>query len=301
MAFALAPAAAVASAQQVQIAAPGTQPANPTADPAPAAPPAGSVSGMGDVNIYPKRVVIDSRTRIGSIGLFNRSAAPGEYEIGIGDMLMTPDGHLTAIADVHDEAAKARLKSAASLVRWSPHRVSLAGNEAQTVRLMVHVPPDLPAGEYRAHVTVVSVNADTNGLSIEDAAGAKKAEGIGVRIVPRFGISIPVIVRIGDTTLEAGVRDLAIKDRTLALTLMRSGTRSAFGDIAVTAPGFKGPIAQIKGVGVYTEVDQRHVELPIDPKVDAKVFARGAKLTVTYTDDDAAPGKVLARQDFVVP
>ena len=34
---------------------------------------------------------------------------------------------------------------------------------------------------------------------------------------------------------------------------------------------------------------------------DPALTARGAKLTVTYTDDDFAPGKILARQDFIVP
>ena len=65
--------------------------------------------------------------------------------------------------------------------------------------------------------------------------------------------------------------------------------------------GAKKPVAEIKGVGVYTEINQRAVQIPIDPATDARLLARGAKLTVTYTDDDVAPGKVLARQEFAVP
>ena len=68
----------------------------------------------------------------------------------------------------------------------------------------------------------------------------------------------------------------------------------------VTAPGQRTPVAEIKGIGVYTEVASRKVQIPVNPKADPKLVAHGAKLTVTYTDDDVSPGKVLTRQDFTV-
>lgn len=272
---------------------------------APAAPPAGSVGGMGDVNIYPKRVVIDDRNRLASIGLYNRSTSPGDYDIGVGDKLMTPDGRLVDLDTVTDPAARARVRSAIPLLRWSPHRVSLAGSEAQTVRVMVRIPPDLAPGEYRSHFAIVSAPPVADSLSIDAATGAPPAGGIGVRIVPRFGISIPVIVRVGETTLTVGLKDLTVgqgpSGRTVNLTILRSGTRSAFGDIRVTAPGSKEPVAEVMGVGVYTEVTSRAVQVPVNPKADPRLLARGSRLTVTYSDDDSAPGKVLVRQDFIVP
>ena len=57
----------------------------------------------------------------------------------------------------------------------------------------------------------------------------------------------------------------------------------------------------LRGVGVYTEIDAREVTVPIDPKADPKTYAAGTKLTITYTDDDVSPGKVLAKQEFIVP
>lgn len=279
------------------------------AQPAPAAaagqPPAGAVGGMGDVNIYPKRIVIDDRHRLGTLGLYNRSTSAGEYDISLTDKLMTPDGNLTELASVTDPAARARVRSAAALLRWSPRRASLGGSEAQTVHVMVRIPPDLPGGEYRSHFAIVSVPPVADGLSIDDAAGAAPDQGIGVRIVPRFGISIPVIVRVGPTTLSAGLTGLSLaagpQGKTIRLTITRSGTRSAFGDITVTAPGTKAPVAEVLGVGVYTEVTERQVQIPVNPKADPRLYAPGARLTVTYTDDDAEPGKILARQEFIVP
>jgi len=282
---------------------PGAEDAVP--GPKPAAVPAGAVSGMGDINLYPKRIVIDDHDRVGSIGLYNRANAAGDYDLTLTELVMDEDGRLTDVASVTDPAAKARLHSAKDFLRWSPHRVTLPPNEAQMVRIIAHAPPDLPPGEYRAHFNAVAVPPIDQGLSIQQAAGDTRAAGIGVRIVPRFGISIPVVVRIGETTLTVGLTNPTVTGtgtaRTIGVTVTRQGTRSAFGDITVTAAGVKAPVAQVRGVGVYTEIDRRIVRLSIDPKAPPEATAPGAHLTITYTDDDAAPGKVLARADFTVP
>ena len=272
---------------------------------APGQAPAGSVGGMGDINLYPKRLVLTDRDRTASIGLYNRAAATGDYDITLGDMMMTADGRLVDLASVTDPALKARVQTASGMLKWSPHRVTLPANEAQMVRIMAHVPPGLAPGEYRTHFSAVAVPPESGDLSIEQAAGAASQNSVGVQIVPRFGISIPVILRVGETTLTVGLEGLKVArpagGPVFALQITRSGTRSAFGDILVTAAGVKKPIGEIRGIGVYTEIAQRNVQVPIDPKVDPRSYASGAKLTVTYIDDDFAPGKTLARQDFIVP
>ncbi len=267
--------------------------------------PTGAVGGMGDVNIYPKRIVIDDRRRLGTLGLYNRSTSPGDYDITLADRLMTPAGQLLDLDAVTDPELRARSRSAAGMLRWSPRRAALGGSEAQTVHVMARIAPDTAPGEYRSHFMILSVPPEGEGLSIDQAAGAAPADGIGVRIVPRFGISIPVIVRVGPTTLNVGIAGLAMIDgpqgRSLRLQLTREGTRSAFGDIAVTVPGTKTTVAEVMGVGVYTEVNGREVILPLNPKADPRSYARGSRLTVTFTDDDAEPGKVLTRQELTVP
>jgi hypothetical protein len=262
---------------------------------------------MGDINLFPKRVVIDERTRIASVGLYNRAAAAGEYEITVSDMAMQRDGRLVELASVQDAAARDAVHTASGFLRWSPRHVALPASEAQMVRIMARVPPDLPPGEYRSHFTVVSVPPETGGTSIDEAAGGDTGNGgIGVRIVPRFGISIPVIVRVGETTLTAGLKDMKLNAQpgsptALALTVTREGTRSAFGDIVITAPGAKKPVAEIKGIGVYTEIAERAVQVLIDPATEPRFLAKGTRWTVSYIDDDVSPGKVLARQEFIVP
>lgn len=268
--------------------------------------PKGSVGGMGDVNIYPKRIVINERQRIATVGLFNRTSNTGDYEINVTDMIMTAEGRVVDLSSVTDPAARQRIKAASTMVRWSPRRVTLGAFEAQTIRLMARVPPETPPGEYRTHFSAIVIPPAGAGTTIEQAAGQGGGKSISVSLVPRFGISIPVIVRIGQTTLTVGMRDIGIVvlpsgGKALQLTLLREGTRSAFGDIAIRAPGAKKPIAEIKGIGIYPEVDSRTVQVPLDAAVDPRLYARGAKLTVSYTDDDFAPGSNLARQEFTVP
>ena len=270
--------------------------------------PTGAVGGMGDINLYPKRVVIDDRNRVASVGIYNKTANTGDYDITISDMMMATDGRLIDLTMVKpDDPARARVKAASELVRWSPHHFTLPGNESQMIRIMARVSPDLPPGEYRTHFSAIAVPPGDDGLTIDEAAkGQQSSSGIGVKITPRFGISIPVIIRVGETTLTSGLKDLAVTSvsggqKLLRLTITRSGTRSSFGDITVTAPGAAKPVALIRGVGVYTEVDERTVSVPVDPAIEPRFTASGAHLTVSYVDDDYAPGKTLAKQDFIVP
>lgn len=274
----------------------------------PAAPPvpAGSVGGLGDINLFPKRVVLDSRTRVVSIGLFNKTANTGDYDIKISDRMMTEDGQLVDLASVADPAIKARVMTASAFLRWSPRKVTLRGNESQTVRVMARITPDLPPGEYRSHFQAIAIPPGTEGgTSIEQAKG-QPVSGIAVRITPRFGISIPVIVRVGATTLTAGLKDLRLAtsadgEPALRFTITRAGNRSAFGNISITAPGAKKPLVELKGIGVYPEIAERHVVAEIDPTALNAPLRPGTKLTVSYIDDDFAPGKTLARQEFIVP
>lgn len=270
--------------------------------------PDGSVGGMGDINIYPRRIVMDQRQRVASVGLYNKMPFEGEYEISVTNMIMTDRGQIIPFSNLPDNVDASQVKTASDMLRWSPRRVLLLGSEAQTVRIMARPPADLPDGEYRAHFTVVSVPSDINdGFSIDDAIGGENqaAGNVGVTIRPRFGISIPVIVRVGSTTLEVGLADFSISrgdgGPQVSLTISRSGTRSAYGDLIITAPGQEAPLVVARGIGVYPEIDARKVQLAINPEFDISRLTSGMTVTATFVDDDVAPGDTLARQTFVVP
>ncbi|WP_341710766.1 hypothetical protein [Erythrobacter sp.] len=268
-------------------------------------PPSGSVSGFGDVNLFPKRVVINGARDIANVGLYNKTNETGDYEIKIVDMAMRPNGDIIAFDNGLDEQTKARVKVASSMLRYSPRRVTLRGSESQIVRILARADANLPAGEYRSHFTVTSL-PETEGFSIQSAVGVQTPDGIGVTIRPRFGIAIPVIVRIGATTLDVGITNatvLTARDgsKAVALTVTRSGSRSAFGDIVVKAAGASSPIAISRGVGIYPELDSRQVIVPIFPETDPRFLTAGTRLTIEFVDDDYAPGNKLAEHVFTVP
>ena len=270
--------------------------------------PQGSVGGMGDINVYPRRIVMDRRQRVASVGLYNKMPFEGEYEISLENMVMTGNGRIFPFTNLPENLDTTNVKTASDMLRWSPRRVLLLGSEAQTVRIMARPPADLPDGEYRAHFTVVSVPSDVDdGFSIDDALSeTPQDEGsVGVTIRPRFGISIPVIVRVGDTTLDVGLKDFAFiqgeNGVQAALTITRSGTRSAYGDLIITAPGQEEPLVVARGIGVYPEIESRTVQLALNPAFDVSKLRSGMTLTATFVDDDVTPGNTLARQIFVVP
>jgi len=274
---------------------------------APGEVPTGSVGGMGDINLYPKRIVLDGRERIATVGLYNRTTNAGDYEISVVDMVMAPDGSVHQLDNLPVSVTADRLSPASAMLRWSPRRVALLGNEAQTVRIMARPPEGLADGEYRAHFMAVSIPPDTDqGFSIDEAVGGGNGSSsdIGVTIRPRFGLSIPIILRVGETTLTVGLENLQVvptaNGPAIALTITRSGTRSAYGDVEIRAAGIDGPIALSRGIGVYPEVDSRPVVLGLAEGFDPALLRPGLQLTVTYTDDDFAPGTILARQDFTV-
>ena len=269
------------------------------------APPPGSVGGMGDVNLFPKRVVMNGRREIATVGLYNKTVDDGDYEISLVDMAMTPEGQLVRFDNGLDEATKAKVRTATSMLRYSPRRVTLRGSESQLIRIMARATPDVPDGEYRSHFLVNSV-PDQGGFTIDQAVTNGRPDAIGVSLRPRFGIAIPIFVRVGATTLNVGISKAELVtardgSRAVEFTLTRSGTRSAFGDVTIKAQGSSKPGAISRGVGIYPEVDSRPVVVPIDPEADPRLLAKGSRLTIEFIDDDFAPGSKLAEHAFVVP
>jgi len=80
-------------------------------------------------------------------------------------------------------------------------------------------------------------------------------------------VTIPVIVRLGNLQATAGIANVALEKHdgrpAVGLDLSRSGTRSTFGEVRVYKAGVKDPIAVQRAVAVYTELNARHVSIPI--------------------------------------
>lgn len=257
---------------------------------------AGLGQGAGDLMLIPTRVVLEGRQRAAEVMLKNQGKGLATFRIFIKEMEMTPDGQLKERTKAPGEI------TAADMVRFSPRQVDLAPGEAQTVRIQVRKPENLPDGEYRSHMVFQGVPpADPPA-----APGGEENQQLSVSILPVYGISIPLIVRHGDTKATPSLSALRYLEPqpgsdypSLGLSLGRAGNRSFLGDFEVSVAGGtslkKGAvIAQIRGLAVYHTIAQRDITFPLSEKAKA---LKGGRLKVAFTPKDFKGSTLVAYVD----
>ena len=214
-------------------------------------------AGVGDLLVAPTRIILDGR-RGTEIVLNNVGDEPATYRISVEFRRMTPDGLL---ADVTEPTPQE--KAAADMIVYAPRRVTLAPNEPQSIRIAARPPQGLPDGEYRVHLLFRAIPPAVPVMP----ASAEKPKGLHLQLIPIYGVTIPVIVRLGNLQATAGIANVGLEKHdgkpAVGLDLSRSGTRSTFGEVRVYKAGVKDPIAVQRAVAVYTELNSRHVAIPI--------------------------------------
>lgn len=249
-----------------------------------------------DLNISPKRVVFGPGERSATVYVFNQGDEEATYTVELVDRVMLPDGQILPAADRPDIA----VATASDLVQHTPRRVTLAPRQSQAIRVRAR-PTGADGREYRTHLTITALPPETSGFTAEQAAAAGQGE-VALQVVALFSVSIPVIVRDGAPDARAGLANLAIESleggQALALDIERLGVNSVYGDIEVRlGDDPAGPVlTAVRGVAVYPEIDRRRVVAALPQPLQ-----RGQVVTVTYRDDDARPGEVLATAQLVVP
>jgi P pilus assembly chaperone PapD len=273
------------------------------AQPAPAPTP-GVTSVGANLNISPKRVTFDKNRRSATVYIYNQGSAPATFDIALVDRVMLPDGQILAMSETVDKPELKpivdQLKSAKDVLLVSPRRITLAPGSGQTIRLRVASVPEGAAGELRSHLTVTTIPPPTAGLSAEAAAAGAPNE-ISFQINSVFGISIPAIVRFSDPDVRAGIENAHIETAQLSgkrtavmvFDIARVGSSSLFGNVEIRALKNKEVLGFARGLGVYPEIGKRTVRIPLTREPGS-----GDKLEITFTDDDTAPGKLLAKLDL---
>jgi P pilus assembly chaperone PapD len=215
-------------------------------------------AGVGDLLVAPTRIVLDGGKGT-EIVLNNIGDAPATYRISVEFRRMTPDGNLE---DVTEPTAEE--KAAEDMIVYAPRRVTLAPHQPQSIRITARPPQGLPDGEYRVHLLFRAVPEATPVTEKADDSG----NGLRLQLIPVYGVTIPVIVRLGNLQATAGISNVELEKKdgksVISLDLSRSGSRSTFGEVDVLKPGVKDPIAVQKAVAVYTEIGKRRVSIPVD-------------------------------------
>jgi hypothetical protein len=238
-------------------------------------------AGVGDLLVAPTRIILDGR-RGTEIVLNNIGDDSATYRISVEFRRMTADGQLVDVSDPTPQE-----KAAADMIVYAPRRVTLAPHEPQSIRIAARPPQGLPDGEYRVHLLFRAIPAPTPVAPAPD----EPVKGVHLQLIPIYGVTIPVIVRLGTLQASAGIANVHLEKvdgkEEVAMDLSRSGSRSTFGEVRVLKPGIKDPIAVQKAVAVYTELKSRRVAIPIN--ADYKGAIDGP-VTVEYleTYDDGA-------------
>lgn len=248
-------------------------------------------AGVGDLLVAPTRLVLDGG-RGTEVVLNNIGDEPATYRISVEFRRMTPDGKLVEVAEPNAEE-----KAAADMIVYAPRRVTLPPHQPQAIRIAARPPAGLADGEYRVHLLFRAIPPAT------PVAAAKNDEekGLRLQLIPVYGVTIPVIVRIGNLQAKSAIGAVKLEKvngaPAVGVDLSRTGTRSTFGEVRVLKAGVKNPIAIQRGVAVYTELGQRHVSIPLN--VDYKGDATGP-VTVQYYETDVTGSEKVAETHAVL-
>lgn len=249
-------------------------------------------AGIGDLLVAPTRIVLDGR-KGAEVILNNIGDEPATYRVSVVFRRMTEDGGLQDV-----EQPNANDKLAEDMIVYQPRKIVLPPRQPQAIRIVARAPQGLPDGEYRVHMLFRAIPPAT---PVVAAAASEPVKGLQFRLTPVYGVTIPVIVRLGNLQATAGIANVRLDKfdgkPAVALDLSRSGSRSTYGEVRVFKPGVKDPIALQKNVAVYTEINRRHVSVVVD---EAYKGALAGPVTVQYVETFDDGSHVIAETQAVL-
>jgi hypothetical protein len=250
----------------------------------------GTTKAQGNLMLMPRRVIFEGAKRYEELNLANTGKDTARYVISLMHIRMRADGGFEQIS-VPDSGEN----FADRFVRFFPHSVVLGPGESQVVKIQLTKINELRPGEYRSHIYFRAI---PNKTPLGESQAVPDS-GISIHLVPIFGISIPVIIRVGESTTQVNLTDpsLRMSEDTiplLSMTFRRSGNMSVYGDVSVEYTSISGKTVHAgsaKGIAVYTPNQDRQFAFTLDKRAD--IDYRSGKLKIIYsTPEDGHPVKL---------
>ncbi|MDP3436160.1 MAG: hypothetical protein Q8S04_02855, partial [Bacteroidales bacterium] len=221
-----------------------------------------------------------------------------KYNVSLIQYRMNEDGSFTEITEP-DPGQYFADKN----IRFFPRTVTLGPNEAQVVKMQVTNMERLAPGEYRSHVYFRSV-PKLEALGAEDLK--KDTTSVSVQLTPVFGITIPVIIRVGTPEVKVNLSDVKFEDlddttKVLEIKFNRSGNMSVYGDLRVVyvAPnGKQTPVGSLNGVAVYTPNKSRTLKIYLSN--ERAVNYKTGKLIISYLSQSDTKPEKFAETEFLL-
>jgi hypothetical protein len=255
------------------------------------------ICAQGNLLLMPRRIVFEGSKRYEEINLANTGKDTSRYVISLMHVRMKEDGSFEEITE-----PGAGENFADKYIRFFPHSVTLGPDESQVIKIQLNRSNELTAGEYRSHIYF-------RAIPNQAPLGEKQPvvdSAISIHLVPVFGISIPVIIRVGEVNTEVSLSDPSVEMAedtipVLNVTFLRKGNMSVYGDLAVdyiSAQGKTISAGTIKGIAVYTPNTVRRFKLNLEkhPGIDY----HSGKLHITYTTPAESKTAKIAETDLVL-
>ena len=247
-------------------------------------------SGQGDLLITPRRVVFEGSKRSMDLNLANTGTDTAIYSISLVQIRMTEVGNFETITEPDPGQLFADKN-----IRFFPRTVTLGPNEAQVVKIQLIRQNQLTPGEYRSHFYFRAVPRPK---PLGETEKVKDSTTISVTLTPVFGITIPAIIRVGESTTGVTLSDLALKmsegNPVFSLVFNRTGNMSSFGDLAVyhiSTQGKETKVGIANGIAVYTPNKIRKFQFNLN-SVPGVNYNSGTLRAVFSAPSDVKPEKM---------
>lgn len=246
------------------------------------------LSAQGNLLITPRRAVFEGSVRSLDLNLANAGGDTATYAISLVQIKMTEEGGFETITDPEPGQ-----RFADRYIRYFPRSVTLGPNEAQVVKIQLIRNNELTPGEYRSHLYFRAV---PKAVPLGEKGVVIDTTSISVRLTPVFGITIPVIIRSGETTVGITLTDLELladKDGNprLGFVFNRSGNISSYGDLTVEHISPGGKVTRVgvaNGVAVYTPNTIRRFQLNLN-MAEGVDFSSGTLRVIYSASSDIKP------------
>lgn len=243
-------------------------------------------TAQGNLLLTPRRIVFEGTTRSIDLNLANVGLDTATYAISIVQIRMTEEGNFETITEPDNGQ-----NFAGQNLRFFPRSVTLGPKEAQTVKIQLVRANQLAPGEYRSHFYFRAVPIEKP-LGEEEVVVADP-NAISVMLTPVFGITIPAIIRVGESTAKVNITDISLDRLTdtvprLSLTFNRTGNFSVFGDLAVDHISTQGKVMRVgaaNGIAVYTPNTLRKFSFNLNNLTGVDLGSGKLRLTFSAPSD----------------
>jgi P pilus assembly chaperone PapD len=236
--------------------------------------------------LAPTRLFFEGSARSQELTIMNQSDKQQTYRLRLEDRRLRETGEYEVITDAADPTA------ASAMLRLSVRQIIVPARTSATVRVLLRKPSGQPSGEVRTHLVVTELPVTNAPVS------ASETSEISVAITTVFGISIPILVRTGETSARlasVSAKRVAVPDHpeleNLEVLVNTTGNRSMFVDLRLVSTRQRRaePIATAKSFAIYAPLQSRTLSWSLSSEQVAKLRAGNVVLQYQEVSRDGTP------------